>query len=181
MKKIKKNAFVKSCSLLTMFIIQISCSGLPEERSLEERFFNPPVEDRIAFTWFWSNAIDKAAITRDLEEMSRVGAGQFEITENIYDALCAEIIINNNTAGVLWCSPYQTDISGLLKPGTNKIQINITSTLHNWRLANQFTAGAGSIHSHQPVSGPHPWELIGLALPPSPSGLPGPVTLTIYK
>jgi len=88
-------------------------------------------------------------------------------TEDAYDALCAEVIVNGKPAGILWCSPYRIDISTLIKAGTNMLEVRVTNTWHNWRIANKFTAGA------------HPWEKLGLSLPLCPSGLPGPVTLDL--
>ncbi|MCK4922489.1 MAG: hypothetical protein KAS71_15660, partial [Bacteroidales bacterium] len=112
--------------------------------------------------------------------------GQFEvkgkdIRENVYDALCAEITINDKSGGVLWCSPYRVDVTGFLQPGINRISIAVTNTLHNWRIANQFCAGASKFLNNNVPRDPHAWELIGLAFPPSPSGLPGPVKLMLEK
>ncbi len=93
------------------------------------------------------------------------GAKPPTATEDAYDALCAEVIVNGKPAGVLWCSPYRIDISALAKPGTNTLEIRVTNTWHNWRVASKFTAGS------------HAWEKLGLSLPPAPSGLLGPVML----
>jgi len=71
------------------------------------------------------------------------------------DALCAEVTVNGKPAGVLWRSPYRIDISTLAKPGKNTLEIRITNTWHNWRIANKFTAGS------------HAWEKLGLSLPRS--------------
>ena len=43
---------------------------------LEARFRSPPAEVRVGTFWFWSNSISRAAVTRDLEEMKRVGIGR---------------------------------------------------------------------------------------------------------
>ena len=100
-----------------------------------------------------------------LYELTGAGGGGYDIRDDVYDTLCAEVVINGKFAGVLWCAPYRIDVTGLTKTGTNKVEIRITNTWHNWRLANQFTAGK------------HAWEKKGLSLPPAPSGLLGPVTL----
>ena len=73
--------------------------------------------------------------------------------------------MNGKPAGVLWCAPYRINISTLIKDGANDLEVRVTNTWHNWRLAAQFTAGN------------HPWEKKGLSLPPAPAGLLGPVTL----
>ncbi len=101
-----------------------------------------------------------------LSKLTGAGGGKPPIaTEDAYDALCAEVTVNGRPAGILWCAPYRIDISTLIRPGTNTLEIRVTNTWHNWRIANKFTAGS------------HPWEKLGLSLPPAPSGLPGPVTL----
>jgi hypothetical protein len=80
----------------------------------------------------------------------------------------AEVIVNGTTAGVVWTAPFGADLTKLLKPGKNTLEIRVVNTWHNWRLANKFVAGA------------HPWEKFGLSLPPAPAGLVGPVTLNSY-
>jgi hypothetical protein len=100
-----------------------------------------------------------------LYKLTGAGGGQPPVvTDDVYDALCAEVFVNGKSAGVLWCAPYHLDISALTKSGLNTLEIRVTTTWHNWRLANKFTAGT------------HPWEKIGLSLPPAPAGLLGPVT-----
>ncbi|MFA7370243.1 MAG: glycosyl hydrolase, partial [Kiritimatiellales bacterium] len=99
-------------------------------------------------------------------KLTGMGGGRpYGIDPDVYDALCAEVFINGNPAGVLWCSPYRMDISSLVKAGVNVLEIRVTNTWHNWRLANKFTAGT------------HPWEKKGLELPPAPAGLLGPVRI----
>ena len=101
-----------------------------------------------------------------LSKLTGAGGGKPpSATEDAYDSLCAEVIVNGRPAGTLWCSPYRIDISTLAKPGKNTLEIRVTNTWHNWRIANKFTASS------------HAWEKLGLSLPRSPSGLPGPVTL----
>ena len=101
-----------------------------------------------------------------LFELTGAGRGTYEIREDAYDALCAEVLVNGRSAGVRWCAPYRIDVTGLLQPGSNELEIRVTNTWHNWRRAHQFTAGN------------HPWEKNGLRLPPAPAGLLGPITLT---
>ena len=101
-----------------------------------------------------------------LYELTGAAGGGYDIRNDVYDTLCAEVIVNGKSAGVLWCAPYRIDITGLTKTGTNKVEIRVTNTWHNWRLAAQFTAGK------------HAWEKKGLSLPPAPSGLLGPAVLS---
>jgi len=105
-----------------------------------------------------------------LSKLTGAGGGKPPAaTEDAYDSLCAEVIVNGKPAGVLWCSPYRIDISELVMPGTNTLEIQVTNTWHNWRIANKFTAGS------------HPWEKLGLSLPPAPAGLLGPVMILSSK
>jgi len=43
----------------------------------------------------------------------------------------AEVLVNGKEAGILWKPPFRTDITSLLKPGENNIQVKITNTWWN--------------------------------------------------
>ena len=47
----------------------------------------------------------------------------------IYDI--AEVKVNGNNAGILWKKPYKTEITKLVRNGTNKLEIAITNTWRN--------------------------------------------------
>jgi hypothetical protein len=105
-----------------------------------------------------------------LFELTGGGRGRGHlVTPDVYDSLCAEVLVNGKSAGVLWCAPYHLDVSKLVHPGTNELEIRVTNTWHNWRLANKFAAGT------------HPWEQYGFGLPPAPAGLLGPVQVEISQ
>lgn len=78
----------------------------------------------------------------------------------------AEVIVNGKSAGVVWTAPFSLDITKLVKPGKNSLEILVTNTWHNWRLANKF------------VPMQHSWASRGLSEPPMPGGLIGPVVLS---
>ncbi len=145
------------------------------DQSQDERIrtFSGTATYRTAFDWNPGAGKPEAILDLGnpptLYELTGAGSGKYDIREDAYDALCAKVLVNGKPAGVLWCAPYRADISGLVKPGKNDLEIQVTNTWHNWRLANQFTAGK------------HPWEKSGLSLPPAPSGLPGPVTILSSK
>jgi len=44
----------------------------------------------------------------------------------------AEVRINGIWAGVAWMQPYRVDVTGLLKPGKNQIQIRVANSLWNY-------------------------------------------------
>lgn len=43
----------------------------------------------------------------------------------------AEVTVNGTSAGVLWTPPFQADITGALKPGSNTLEIKVTNLWHN--------------------------------------------------
>lgn len=49
--------------------------------------------------------------------------------EKVY--LLAEVLINGQSAGIIWTPPYRLDITGMLRPGTNHIEIRATNTWAN--------------------------------------------------
>ena len=68
---------MKTIRLLPLLAATFSALAAPVKKpaapGLEERFHKVPQEDRLAVLWFWSNAIDKPAITHDLEAMAHAG------------------------------------------------------------------------------------------------------------
>lgn len=80
----------------------------------------------------------------------------------------AEVTVNGNNAGLLWTSPFRTDISGLLKKGVNVIEIRITNQWTNRLIGDQKAPAANKVlNSQVMVWGRNPVE----------SGLLGPVTI----
>lgn len=45
--------------------------------------------------------------------------------------MSAEIIINNKNAGILWMPPFKKEITGMLRPGKNLIEIKVTNQWTN--------------------------------------------------
>ena len=43
----------------------------------------------------------------------------------------AEVIINGKSAGVVWCSPWDIDITSYLEKGKNSIEIKVANSLWN--------------------------------------------------
>lgn len=44
----------------------------------------------------------------------------------------AVVYINDKRAGSVWCPPYELDVASLLKPGVNKIRIEVANTAMNY-------------------------------------------------
>ncbi|MBR3521160.1 MAG: glycosyl hydrolase family 2 [Prevotella sp.] len=86
----------------------------------------------------------------------------------------AEVIINGQSAGIVWCSPWETDITGLLRSGKNTIELRIANTLWN-RLV-----GDARLPEAQRIS----WQTNPLAKPDDtlvPSGLSAQPTIHILR
>ena len=86
----------------------------------------------------------------------------------------AKVYVNGQYAGGAWTYPYRVDVTGLLKAGTNRIEIAVTN---NWQ--NRLIGDSQKIESMRKTwTSANPWK------PDSElqsSGLIGPVNLIIYK
>jgi hypothetical protein len=47
------------------------------------------------------------------------------------DAVAAQVSVNGNVAGFLAWPPYQAEISSLLHPGLNSVEVELATSLHN--------------------------------------------------
>ena len=85
----------------------------------------------------------------------------------------AEISINGKALGTLWKEPYQVDVTGILKSGTNQLKIKVTNEWTN-RLVGDRSAPADK----KVLTAGHPM-MLGFSgpRPVAESGLIGPVTL----
>ena len=91
----------------------------------------------------------------------------------------ADVRINDKPAGVAWMRPYHVDITGLLRPGKNRLRVDVTNLLINKIL------GMG------PIDYSAVYAKYGKRFPPGDewkdvrepfvSGLLGPVRLVFYK
>lgn len=85
----------------------------------------------------------------------------------------AGITLNGQALDVLWTAPYRADVTTLLKPGKNHLEIRIWNTWHN-RLLGAYLKVPG-------LPGPEPLFTTRPDFPadskPLPAGLSGPVTL----
>jgi len=88
----------------------------------------------------------------------------------------AEVIINGQSAGIVWCTPYAIDITRLVKKGRNQLELRIANSLWN-RLV-----GDARLPEQERIT----WQTTPLAKPGDrlvPSGLVGEVTINakIYR
>jgi hypothetical protein len=89
----------------------------------------------------------------------------------------AEVSINGRTLAALWKQPYEVDVTEVLKPGNNQLEIKVTNEWTN-RLIGDRSAPANK----KILSAPPP-PLGGLGPPPTlpTSGLLGPVTIVSVR
>ncbi len=84
----------------------------------------------------------------------------------------AEVLVNGQSAGTLWCSPYDLDITELVHKGDNRIELRLCNSLWN-RLV-----GDATLQEQERIY----WQTHPLAKPSDslvPSGLDGDVTITV--
>ena len=82
----------------------------------------------------------------------------------------AEVSINGRSMGILWKQPYEVDLTSVLKPGANQLEIKVTNEWTNRIIGDRAAPADKKVLSTLPQSfGPPP--------PLAPSGLLGPVTV----
>jgi hypothetical protein len=105
----------------------------------------------------------------------------------------ARVRLNGKDLGVVWCAPWQVDITGALKPGDNQLEIEVANRWINRLVGDQQPADAkertvqfpsGLLGGKPYVAGRYTFETrtqrVGPLKPNTPllpSGLLGPVTL----
>ena len=85
----------------------------------------------------------------------------------------AEVIVNGKSAGTIWCSPYKIDVTGLLRRGTNQIELRIANCLWNRLVGDVHVPEAERIYQQN-----YPLAKSDDAL--KPSGLNGEITIEAY-
>jgi alpha-L-rhamnosidase len=83
----------------------------------------------------------------------------------------ATISLNGKPLGTLWKKPFELDVTGVLQPGDNQLEISVTNEWSN-RLAGDRVVPPEKRVLPAPTGRP-----FGGPQPPSPSGLLGPVTV----
>ena len=85
----------------------------------------------------------------------------------------AEVIINGQTVGIVWCSPWTIDITEFVRQGTNHIQLNIANCL--W---NRLVGDASLPEADRIIRQTHQLAKASDAL--LPSGVNGAITITLF-
>jgi hypothetical protein len=83
----------------------------------------------------------------------------------------ARVVVNGREAGTVWTTPWQIDITDVVKPGSNKLEIHVTNTWNN-RLVADAALPVEQRHSY--VSQPYRFNA---KAPLVSGGLMGPVIL----
>ncbi len=86
----------------------------------------------------------------------------------------AEVIINGQYAGTVWCSPWSLDITSYLKKGKNRLEIKVANNLWN-RLVGMASGASNGDLTRQT----HPLATGDSSL--TPSGLLGKVRISVYR
>jgi hypothetical protein len=91
----------------------------------------------------------------------------------------ADVHLNGAPAGVLWMRPYRCDITRLLRPGRNRLRVDVTNLLIN-RILGDGPIDYSDVYAKYGRRFPagDEWELVR---EPYPSGLLGPVRLRYFK
>ncbi len=84
----------------------------------------------------------------------------------------ATVTVNGQEVSRLWCPPYKCDISDFVKPGENRLKIEVTSTIYN-----QLVLDAAKPENERKT-----WTISGLGkdAPLHEAGLLGPVVLRFF-
>jgi hypothetical protein len=90
----------------------------------------------------------------------------------------AEVRVNGRPAGVAWKRPYVLDVTGLVRPGQNSIEVRVTNLLIN-RLLGMGPPDYSALRKQFGERFPDPQEW-KVARQPVASGLLGPVSLVPY-
>jgi hypothetical protein len=84
----------------------------------------------------------------------------------------AEVSINGKSLGTLWKSPFEVDVTEVLKPGSNQMEIKITNEWTNRLIGDRLGPADKKI-----LSAPAPPAGAPAPPPLTPAGLLGPVTI----
>ncbi len=80
----------------------------------------------------------------------------------------AEVTLNGRDVGIVWKEPFQADVSGLLRPGRNDLEVKVTNLWNNRLVGDLLNPGQEPVARTNMILKPR--DLI-------PSGLFGPVTI----
>jgi hypothetical protein len=65
----------------------------------------------------------------------------------------AEVKVNGKSAGLVWAPPYRVDVTGALKPGVNKLEIEVTNEWTNRQIGDRLLPADKQILAEPPTTG----------------------------
>jgi len=74
---------------------------------------------------FYSKSVDYS------QDYQIVESGKYQVSLNDWKGTVAEVLINGQKAGLIFCQPFTLDISDFLKLGTNTITVRIVGSNRN--------------------------------------------------
>jgi hypothetical protein len=86
----------------------------------------------------------------------------------------AEVLINGQSAGIVWCSPWTVDLSRQLRRGTNHIELRIVNCLWNRLVGDALLPESERIIRQNYPLAKHTDSLV-------PSGILGGMTITTIR
>jgi hypothetical protein len=89
----------------------------------------------------------------------------------------AEVSVNDKAMGILWKPPYQVDVTGVLKPGENILEIKVTNEWTNRLAGDRSVAPEKRVLDQGGAGRRRGGGFFGRSMPLSDSGLIGPVTI----
>jgi len=88
----------------------------------------------------------------------------------------AEVYVNGQSQGILWKPPFQIDITGAVKAGTNRLVVEVANTWSN-RLVGDAQSPEGPKFCRTNIDRSLTWQIPWKDTPLLDSGLLGPVRL----
>jgi hypothetical protein len=152
--------------------------GAPSSVELDELISWTDHEDK-GIKYFSGTATYENSFTVSKDDIDRRETIRMDLGE-VYDV--AEVLVNGESAGILWTRPYQLDIQDLVKQGENKLEVKITNLWIN-RLTGDIDLPENERFSRTnvpPVTeldtghGDLTWRI-------QTSGLLGPVTVSVLE
>jgi hypothetical protein len=119
------------------------------------RYFSGTARYHLDFTLSPNLANNENQVILDLGEVKEV----------------AEVHVNGHHAGILWKNPTQADITKMIRPGLNRLEIAVTNVWNN-RIVGDLNQP-----EHPPITRTNIMSKFNAKSPLLPSGLLGPVTL----
>lgn len=111
----------------------------------------------------------KAVYTKEISVPNSAPPGRVWLDLGRVESL-ATVTLNGKTFPTLWTYPYQVDVTGALRPGTNSLRVDVINSWHN-RLAGD--AGLSQVQRSTSLTD----DPFKPGTPLQPAGLLGPVSL----